>query len=268
MQDAQNFPVASEAMPPAGKGLQDRQFHRPLFAIGWGWTRFWLLALAALLIGCAPRRLQRRLLRGVWFREGRGPRYFHDLASICEIFGRGECVLLVGILIWQLDRSRRWAVPGVMATALLSGLAADGIKMLIARVRPHHFDLLENVWSGFGPWLPLGSLGSAHQSFPSAHTATAVGLAVALMCVYPAARGLFCVLPLLVAYQRVDSGADFPSDVLCGAAAGCLVAATTLRLRWLNQDYALWFWGRIGGIGPSRTHAPRGNALDGRSAAP
>ena len=138
--------------------------------------------------------------------------------------------------MWQLDRSRRWAVPGVAATALLSGLAADGVKMLIARARPHHFDFLGSVWSSFGPWLPLGSLGSASQSFPSAHTATAVGLAIALICIYPAARGLFCVLPLLVAYQRMDSGAHFLSDVLCGAAVGCLVAALTLRFRWLDQQ--------------------------------
>ena len=45
------------------------------------------------------------------------------------------------ILMWRLDRSRLWAVPGVAATALLSGLAADGVKMLIARARPHQFRL-------------------------------------------------------------------------------------------------------------------------------
>jgi membrane-associated phospholipid phosphatase len=139
-------------------------------------------------------------------------------------------------------------MPGVAATALLSGLAADGVKMLIARARPHHFDFLGSVWSSFGPWLPLGSLGSASQSFPSAHTATAVGLAISLMCIYPAARGLFCVLPLLVAYQRMDSGAHFFSDVLCGAAVGCLVAVLTLRAGWLDQQYARWFWGRAGAI--------------------
>ena len=101
------------------------------------------------------------------------------------------------------------------------------------------------MWSSFGPWLPLGSLGSASQSFPSAHTATAVGLAISLAYVYPAARWLFCVLPLLVAYQRMDSGAHFLSDVLCGAAVGCIVAVVTLRARWLDEQYSRWFWGRV-----------------------
>jgi membrane-associated phospholipid phosphatase len=196
-------------------------------------------AIAAFNVDCSVAQ---------WIREshklGR-MHYLRDLASICEAFGRAECALLVGFLMWQLDRSRRWAVPAVVATALLSGLAADGVKMLIARARPHHFDILSSVWSSFGPWLPLGSLGSASQSFPSAHTATAVGLALSLIFIYPAARGMFGALPLLVAYQRIDSGAHFLSDVACGAAVACLVAAMALRLRWFEQAYAEWFWGRV-----------------------
>jgi membrane-associated phospholipid phosphatase len=34
---------------------------------------------------------------------------------------------------------------------------------------------------------------------------------------------------MAVAYQRVDSGAHFLSDVLCGAAVACVVAAIGLR---------------------------------------
>jgi membrane-associated phospholipid phosphatase len=168
------------------------------------------------------------------------------LATISELFGRGECVLLVVILIWRLDRARHWAIPGLAATALLSGLSADAVKMLIARVRPHDFDFIKGVWSSFGPLLPLGSLGSPNQSFPSAHTATATGMAISLMVVYPRARWLFCLAPLLVAYQRMDSGAHFLSDVLFGAAVGCIVAAITLRAGWLDQQYSERFWGRAG----------------------
>ena len=224
----------------------------PSPAVGSGWARLWLLLAATILIGCAIAAFHVDCSVAQWLHESHKLghlRYLRDLASICEIFGRAECVLLVAILMWRLDRSRRWAVPGVAATALLSGLAADGVKMLIARARPHHFDFLGSVWSSFGPWLPLGSLGSASQSFPSAHTATAVGLAISLICIYPAARWLFCVLPLLVAYQRMDSGAHFLSDVLCGAAVACLVAAVALRLRWLDPQYAQWFWGRVAAIG-------------------
>jgi membrane-associated phospholipid phosphatase len=206
----------------------------------------WLLASAVLLITGAIAAFQVDCTVAQWFFQSRGPRYLHDLATISELFGRGECVLLVVILIWRLDRARLWAIPGLAATALLSGLSADAVKMLIARVRPHHFDILKGVWGSFGPWLPLGSLGSPNQSFPSAHTATAMGLAISLMVVYPRARWLFCLAPLLVAYQRMDSGAHFLSDVLCGAAVGCVVGAITLRAGWLDQQYSEGFWGRVG----------------------
>ena len=251
MQTARNASVISRPAHFSPTKPSDRRPGSPLPTVGWGWVFLWLLLAATVLIGCAIAAFKVDCSVAQWCHEShklRYLRYVRDLASICELFGRAECVLLVVILMWRLDRSRRWAVPGVAATALLSGLAADGVKMLIARARPHHFDFLGSVWSSFGPWLPLGSLGSASQSFPSAHTATAVGLAIALICIYPAARGLFGVLPLLVAYQRMDSGAHFFSDVLCGAAVACLVAALTLRLRWLDQQYSLWFWGRVGAI--------------------
>jgi len=221
----------------------------------------WLLLSATLLVGGAVAAFNIDCSVAQWFCMRKAPRYLHDLAAICELFGRGECVLLVVILIWRLDRTRLWAIPGLAATALLSGLAADGVKMLIARVRPHHFDLLSSVWTSFGPWLPLGSLGSPNQSFPSAHTATAMGLAISLIVVYPAARGLFPLAPLLVAYQRMDSGAHFLSDVLCGAAVGCIVAAITLRAGWLDREYSERFWRRAGTL--FRRPRPRENGTKG-----
>jgi membrane-associated phospholipid phosphatase len=247
MQYAQHATAVCEArIGPRGVRSKSVADAPPSVSSGKIWR--WLLLLAAVLTGGAVVAFNFDCSVAQWFKLRHGPGYFHDLATISELFGRGECVLLVAILIWRLDRARLWAVPGLAATALLSGLSADGVKMVIARVRPHHFDFLGGVWSSFGPWLPLASLGSPNQSFPSAHTATAMGLAISLMVVYPAARGLFCFAPLLVAYQRIDSGAHFLSDVLCGAAAGCIIAAVTVRLRWLDREYSLHFWGRAGAI--------------------
>jgi undecaprenyl-diphosphatase len=63
------------------------------------------------------------------------------------------------------------------------------------------------------------------QSFPSGHAATAAGLAVALAVLYPRGRWLFAVLAVLAALQRVEVQSHFPSDVLAGAALGCLTGA-------------------------------------------
>ncbi len=249
MQTAQNASVVSKPVTFSGAEPKGRQLNSRSPVVECGWVYWWLLSGATILISGAVAAFGVDCSVAQWIHECHKLgylRYLRDLASICEIFGRAECVLLVAILMWRLDRLRRWAVPGVAATALLSGVVADGVKMLIARARPHHFDFLGGVWSSFGPWLPLGSLGSASQSFPSAHTATAVGLAISLIYIYPAARSPLVILPMLVAIQRMDSGAHFLSDVLCGAAVGCLVAVLALRFRWLDQQNAEWFWGRVG----------------------
>lgn len=216
-------------------------------------SKLFLIAAALAFVGFAAFSIDCVLAQ--WFVHGHEPKYLHRLATMSEVFGRGEFVLLVVLFMWQLDRARRWAVPSVAAIALCSGLTADILKLLIVRARPYSFDFIGSVWSTFGQWFPLASAGSAGQSFPSAHTATAVGLVVALMWLYPAARSIFCLLPMLVAYQRIESGAHFLSDVLCGAAVGCFMAAICLKANWLEQRSAENFYARLRLLIPGRRTA-------------
>jgi membrane-associated phospholipid phosphatase len=190
-------------------------------------VRLFLAAVFLILSGVAALCVDCPL--ALWFSQGHGPIVLHQLSNLAEFFGRPEFVVLVAAAIYAFDRNRRWALPVVIGLALASGLAADVVKMLVARARPHHFDLAGSVWSTFCGWLPLTTAGSGGQSFPSGHTATAAGLALALVTLYPQARGVFLLLPIAVAYQRVDSGAHFLSDVLCGAAVACVVAALCVR---------------------------------------
>ena len=139
---------------------------------------------------------------------------------------------VVLVAIYQLDPSRRRMLWWVLACVALSGLAANGAKMLLARTRPWAFDFQGDVWTTFGRWLPMSGVS---QSFPSGHTATAAGLALALMVLYPRGRRLFVLLVVLVACQRLACGAHYLSDVLSGAAVGCLTVACCLRLRrWFS----------------------------------
>jgi membrane-associated phospholipid phosphatase len=48
-------------------------------------------------------------------------------------------------------------------------------------------------------------------------------LALALSALYPRGRLLFLALALCSACQRIEEGAHHPSDILAGAAVGCLV---------------------------------------------
>jgi len=156
-----------------------------------------------------------------------------------EPFGHGLGLALVLVAFHQLDRGRRWAIPRVLLCALAAGGAADLLKMLVLRIRPYDLSatFAGPVWATFGRWLPGFGGNSGTQSFPSAHTATAAGLAAALIWLYPNGRVLFTLLVALVGCQRIVAKAHYPSDVLIGAAAGCLVAMFLLKVGWLP----VWF---------------------------
>lgn len=165
-----------------------------------------------------------------------------DLLSQVEPFAHaaGVVVLLIGVRI--LDPARRRRLLRVAVCAFGSGLLADVVKMIVMRRRPKAALDVTGVWETFEGWLPLlGDISSATeraiQSFPSGHAATAAGLAVALSWLYPHGRWLFVSLAVLSSLQRVVAAAHFPSDVLAGAALGCLVAGLILDPRVFGRHF-------------------------------
>ncbi|MFI5877092.1 phosphatase PAP2 family protein [Streptomyces sp. NPDC051445] len=65
------------------------------------------------------------------------------------------------------------------------------------------------------------------SSFPSGHTAAAVAFTAAITPIWPTA-GIMCALPAaMVAVERVQSGAHYPSDVAAGAVIGLASAWLT-----------------------------------------
>jgi undecaprenyl-diphosphatase len=158
-----------------------------------------------------------------------------------ETFGHGLGVIVLVLALHQLDRRHRWAIPRVLACALGAGIVADLVKLLVLRTRPYDCPLDGTVWSTFGQWLPGLYVGcSSGQSFPSAHTATAVGFAFALTWLYPQGRLLFPVLAILVGCQRIACGAHYPSDVLIGAVVGALTAHFLLKAGPLPRWFSAW----------------------------
>jgi len=180
-----------------------------------------LLALGAVALsidGPVARWMAARLIRGD----------AADALGLSEFFGHGFGALMVILAVHQLDPLHRPMVPRLLAASLGAGLAADVVKLVVARFRPRAFDLSNGALESFTAWFPLGRGGPGVQSFPSAHTATAVGLALALAWLYPRGRRLFAVLALLVAAQRLQCGAHFLSDTLIGASVGWLFALAVL----------------------------------------
>jgi len=185
--------------------------------------------------------------------------------DLSEVFGHGLGVALVGLALFALDREGRRYLPRILVCSLGGGMGANLVKTLIvSRTRPNSFDLSGGVMSSFNGPFPIVTndhfatawgqiiagnisagfdsidlaLDSALYSCPSAHTATAAGLAVALTWRYPHARWFFIFLTALVALQRIVASAHFVSDTFWGAATGCLVAQLVLHGRWSSRIFS------------------------------
>lgn len=198
----------------------------------------WICALLA------PLALWMDIPAARYFLADRFPGDLQRVLSWSEVFGHGMGVVIIGITVLVVDPASKWKLPRLLVSALGAGLAADIVKLLVARLRPRHFDLAHDIRDSFAGWLPLwnpvegvGSFGYRLQSFPSAHAAVAMGLAVALAQLYPRGRYLFVVFAALAAAQRVEAGAHYVSDVFAGAAIGFLFGAVVTG----SSRIACWF---------------------------
>ncbi|HET6423464.1 MAG TPA: phosphatase PAP2 family protein [Planctomycetaceae bacterium] len=160
------------------------------------------------------------------------PRTIVDLLKNAEAFGHSAGVGMIVLTVLFLDPQGRTRAINAMLCAITAGMSANVIKLCIGRLRPHQLltapDDLATTFTGL---FRFAAGGSAHQSFPSAHTATAIGLAVALSAAYPRGRIWFFVMAALVGMQRVQTSAHFPSDVFAGAATGWIAAQLILAWR-------------------------------------
>jgi membrane-associated phospholipid phosphatase len=196
----------------------------------------WAPALCLLLLAALALPIDVPLSR--WITGAALPGDLRRFVDLGEIFGHGLGVAVIVVALYNLDPPKRWAIPRLLAMTYSGGLLANAIKFLIVRTRPRGFDLATgHVWQTLQAWTWQRS--SLNESFPSAHTATAVAFAVALGAMYPHARRFFFALAVSVGVQRITSGAHFASDVCAGAAVGWFVAAIWLRLPgsagWLRR---------------------------------
>lgn len=199
------------------------------------WLRIWSVPLGlAALMALGLLALDMPLAR--WAKTTKPPGLLQELYDVAEAFGNGMGIVLVAWAIAEFDRQRRGAIGRVVLLGLGAGLMANGFKLLVSRMRPRNFDLsIDSALATFVEWFPFLGEPSGEQSFPSAHTATAVGLAVALGSIYPQARRLGWALVAIVALARVGGTAHFFSDVCMGAAVGWLFAAAWLHIPLLRR---------------------------------
>ena len=197
---------------------------------------------------------------------------------LSEIFAHGFGLFVILLGIWQLVPDKRRFIPRIAACALFPSLCCLILKSLIGRRRPLSYRLPENwsiveypadigqTWIGWWPEQTT-NLEYMMQSFPSAHTATALGLAIGMSHVFPRGWKLFWLVAILAASQRVVSLAHWPSDVLAGAAIAFAIAGSlNYRWTWLGL-YLEKLENRFAPSSPQPTNQEKNHTLPNRHAA-
>ncbi len=180
------------------------------------------------------------------------PGDFRRVVTLSEVFAHGFGLTAIVVSIWLFAPDlRRYLIRLALCGVLASGVA-QLVKQMCARLRPvayrnlaHQLELPDSVtatWTELDQPLHAGQVGISYfvQSFPSAHSAMAVGVAAGLCCLLPRGRWLFIVFAILACYQRIQSQAHWTSDVFAGAAIGMLVAGLLLQgwgLGWVLARY-------------------------------
>ena len=117
------------------------------------------------------------------------------------------------------NREEDMRIMGFVAlSAFLSGLLVNILKLIFARYRPVEFFESQNyglTWFGRGFEI---------ASFPSGHSATALGVAAAVALLFPRYRYLVLFYGALVTFSRVVVTKHYLSDVLIGGYIGVLVS--------------------------------------------
>ncbi|MEE3370335.1 MAG: phosphatase PAP2 family protein [Planctomycetota bacterium] len=173
-----------------------------------------------------------------WWTSGPLPGDVAKFITLSEVFAHGFGVAALLIAAWLLDHRQRKNWFRLVCSAYGSGLATHLFKISIGRTRPNEIKLETDVAGTFVGWLPAWTerdwshlFDRSIQSFPSGHTATAVGLAIGLTYLYPRGRWLFTLLAIAAGLQRLQANAHFPSDVLAAAGIACVVGA----ILWKNE---------------------------------
>jgi membrane-associated phospholipid phosphatase len=141
----------------------------------------------------------------------------------------GSLFIAIGLL-WALARRKSHAARALIfagGVQLATIAAGWEIKDLFGRMRPYQL-IASDDWSHM--WFAGGN------SFPSGHNVFFWGLCLPLAYQFPKYRIPLLIIPVFIAFARIDENYHFLSDVLAAIAVAALITllAAILFGRWVK----------------------------------
>ena len=218
---------------PSHSGLNSRLFH-PLLVVA-----LVLVVLGALygsfMLDEPVRRMVLEANGGHWSRS--------PLVAMCSKYGDWPELMIIGaigVFAARLVNNVRWQriLLSAMIASTLAGMVVNTSRLTTGRTRPRAE--AEQGWYGprhGGKWL----IGNADfNSFPSGHTATAVGFAGVILFASPGFGSAALLAALAIILSRILLGAHHPSDVVAASVIAFGIA-------WLVWEF-LGRRGRVDGV--------------------
>src|SRR5271155_4738795 len=160
-------------------------------------------------------RLMRRVHR--W----RAPRWFRILMILATRGGDGWLWYALGLTLVLYGGEQRFAAIGAGTSSAAAGIVLFRVlKRTSRRKRPCEIE--PHCWASILP--------PDKYSFPSGHSITAFGVAIALGMFYPELQVCLLLAAFLIAASRIILGMHFLSDVLAGSAIGTMLGVLSFHV--------------------------------------
>lgn len=150
--------------------------------------------------------------------------------------------------VQAIRMNRAWVGPAILAI-VTGGLTADVVKEFVHGQRPWSFYNTEHLAGrslDVEVYTVTGTDPMTRNRFPSGHTATSFGIAVALIPVFRGRKGGAGILAgvwalaTAIGLSRIYLGSHWPLDLLCGGAIGALFGWFSYELcrRYAHRRHA------------------------------
>jgi membrane-associated phospholipid phosphatase len=172
---------------------------------------------------------------------------WHNVAWWCSKIGEGGWIAAVGltlaVVFFFLKRPRvASGIVFITLTSSLAGLAADVVRAICGRTRPTNHEVIQGFYGMWynGHWI-IGKY--QFSSFPSGHSASAVGLAAAVWLCHRGWGMVAIVYALAVMWSRIALQCHHLSDVVASTVLSIPLAILLKHVLspWVNAQMQAFY---------------------------